>query len=60
MQILLRAKYDESEKVGIRRLLNDRTYLACFPLHEGRYDRSHKSGSTYDRRVRLNSKCNIN
>lgn len=51
MQILLRAKYDETEKVGIRRLLNDGTYLACFPLHEGRYDRAHSSGAIFDRRV---------
>lgn len=33
-QILLRAKFDDSEKCGIRRLLNDRTFLSCFPLHE--------------------------
>lgn len=51
MEILLRTKYDESEKVGIRRLLNDGTYLACFPLHEGRYDKPHNSGVNYDRRV---------
>lgn len=52
MQILLRAKYDEnSEKVGIRRLINDGTYNACFPLHEGRWDRAHTSGKIFDRRV---------
>lgn len=51
MQILLRTKYDESEKVGIRRLLNDGTYLACFPLHEGRFDRPHSNGTVYDRRL---------
>ncbi|XP_055321230.1 anoctamin-5-like isoform X2 [Sitodiplosis mosellana] len=51
MQVLLRTKYDDSEKVGIRRLLADGTFLACFPLHEGRYDRPHSSGSVYDRRL---------
>lgn len=51
MQILLRTKYDETEKVGIRRLLNDATYAACFPLHEGRYDRNHSSGGMFDRRI---------
>lgn len=38
--------------MGIRRLLADGTFLACFPLHEGRYDRPHSSGVTFDRRVR--------
>lgn len=38
-------------QVGIRRLLNDGTYLACFPLHEGRYDRAHASGVILDRRI---------
>ncbi|CAG4949412.1 unnamed protein product [Parnassius apollo] len=52
MQILLRAKYDSTEtKMGIRRLLNDGTYLACFPLHEGRYDADNPDGSTTDRRL---------
>lgn len=51
MQILLRTKFDDSEKSGIRRLINDSTYLACFPLHEGRYDRAHSSGAIFDRRV---------
>lgn len=37
--------------MGIRRLLNDGTYLACFPLHEGRYDLDSPDGSTTDRRV---------
>jgi anoctamin-4 len=50
-QILLRAKYDDGEKCGIRRLLNDGTYLASFPLHEGRYDKAHPSGQVLDRRV---------
>jgi hypothetical protein len=50
-QILLRSKYDDGDKVGIRRLLNDTTYLACFPLHEGRYDKPHSTGAMLDRRV---------
>ncbi|GBP81847.1 Anoctamin-6 [Eumeta japonica] len=52
MQILLRAKYDNNEtKMGIRRLLNDSTYLACFPLHEGRYDADGPNGAMTDRRL---------
>lgn len=50
-QILLRTKFDEGEKCGIRRLLNDATYSGCFPLHEGRYDKAHSSGVPLDRRV---------
>lgn len=52
-QILLRTKFDNGEKCGIRRLINDATYQACFPLHEGRYDKVHSSGTTFDRRVKL-------
>ncbi|KAG6443859.1 anoctamin-4 isoform X3 [Manduca sexta] len=52
MQILYRAKYDNNEtKMGIRRLLNDGTYLACFPLHEGRYDVDLSDGTVTDRRL---------
>ncbi|XP_068622387.1 anoctamin-4-like isoform X2 [Battus philenor] len=52
MQILLRARYDSTEtKMGIRRLLNDGTYLACFPLHEGRYDVDNADGNMTDRRL---------
>lgn len=50
-QILLRAKYDDGEKCGIRRLINDGTFQACFPLHEGRYEKPHPSGTMFDRRV---------
>ncbi|XP_015836241.1 anoctamin-4 isoform X2 [Tribolium castaneum] len=50
MQILLRVKFDETDKVGIRRLLNDNTYLACFPLHEGRWERNQSDGKILDRR----------
>lgn len=51
MQILMRAKFDDTEKSGIRRLMADGVFLACFPLHEGRYDEPHTSGVTFDRRV---------
>ncbi|XP_038111835.1 anoctamin-4 isoform X2 [Culex quinquefasciatus] len=54
MQILMRARFDDTEKInfiGIRRLLNDGTYLACFPLHEGRYDRNHSTEAVFDRRL---------
>ncbi|XP_032525780.2 anoctamin-4 isoform X1 [Danaus plexippus] len=52
MQILLRAKYDNNDtKMGIRRLLNDGTYLACFPLHEGRYDQDNEDKTQTDRRL---------
>lgn len=51
MQVLIRTPFDDSNRCGIRRLLNDNTYLACFPLHEGRYDRPHSSGVCLDRRV---------
>lgn len=51
MQILLRTKFDDTDKAGIRRLLNDNTYLACFPLHEGRWERSQNDGTMLDRRV---------
>ncbi|XP_039962998.1 anoctamin-4 isoform X2 [Bactrocera neohumeralis] len=51
MQVLIRTPFDDSDRVGIRRLLNDSTYLACFPLHEGRYDRPHSSGVSFDRRI---------
>ncbi|XP_039313689.1 anoctamin-4 isoform X4 [Solenopsis invicta] len=50
MQILLRARYDENhEKSGIRRLLADGTYLDCFPLHEGPYNKPMRSGEILDR-----------
>ncbi|KAL0116651.1 hypothetical protein PUN28_009940 [Cardiocondyla obscurior] len=50
MQILLRARYDENhEKSGIRRLLADGTYIDCFPLHEGPYNKPMRSGDILDR-----------
>ncbi|XP_015586534.1 anoctamin-4 isoform X2 [Cephus cinctus] len=52
MQILLRARYDEThEKSGIRRLLADGTYLDCFPLHEGSYERPGPNGELTDRHL---------
>ncbi|KAJ8707661.1 hypothetical protein PYW07_011338 [Mythimna separata] len=52
MQILLRAKFNENAiKMGIRRLLNDRTYIACYPLHEGNYEKNMSDGKMTDRRL---------
>ncbi|XP_070153480.1 anoctamin-4 isoform X2 [Polyergus mexicanus] len=50
MQILLRTRYDENhEKSGIRRLLADGTYLDCFSLHEGPYNKPMGNGEILDR-----------
>ncbi|EFN86600.1 anoctamin-4 isoform X1 [Harpegnathos saltator] len=52
MQILLRARYDENhEKSGIRRLLADGTYIDCFSLHEGPYDKPLRNGEILDRHL---------
>ncbi|XP_019876334.2 anoctamin-4-like isoform X1 [Aethina tumida] len=51
MQILLRVKFDDTDKVGIRRLLNDGTYIACFPLHEGKWEKETSDGKILDRRL---------
>ncbi|XP_011343557.1 anoctamin-4 isoform X2 [Ooceraea biroi] len=52
MQILSRARYDETnEKSGIRRLLADGTYVDCFPLHEGPYNRPLRNGEILDRHL---------
>ncbi|CAL7951751.1 unnamed protein product [Xylocopa violacea] len=52
MQILLRARYDEThEKAGIRRLLADGTYLDCYPLHEGPYNKPGLNGEILDRHL---------
>lgn len=40
-------------QVGIRRLLNNGTYLAAFPLHEGSYSTDTQNGINLDRRVML-------
>ncbi|KAL1116216.1 hypothetical protein AAG570_005711 [Ranatra chinensis] len=50
-QILLRTKYDENRKMGVRRLLNNGTYISVFPLHEGGYDKASKTGFIYDRQL---------
>ncbi|CAK9831527.1 Ano4 [Anthophora retusa] len=52
MQILLRTRYDENhEKAGIRRLLADGTYLDCFSLHEGPYNKPGLNGEILDRHL---------
>lgn len=52
MQILLRARYDENhEKAGIRRLLADGTYLDCYSLHEGPYNKPGLNGENLDRHL---------
>nr|XP_050845862.1 anoctamin-4 [Vespula vulgaris]XP_050845863.1 anoctamin-4 [Vespula vulgaris]XP_050845864.1 anoctamin-4 [Vespula vulgaris]XP_050845865.1 anoctamin-4 [Vespula vulgaris] len=52
MQILLRARYDEAhDKVGIRRLVADGTYLDCYPLHEGPYNKPENNGEVLDRHL---------
>ncbi|XP_076249418.1 anoctamin-4 [Calliopsis andreniformis] len=52
MQILLRARYDEThEKAGIRRLLADGTYLDCYSLHEGPYNKPVLNGEVLDRHL---------
>lgn len=41
-------------QVGIRRLLNNQTYLAAYPLHEGSYNKDPPTGAEkLDRRVNL-------
>lgn len=47
------------EQMGIRRLLNDGTYTACFPLHEGPYNRDSADGTQTDRRVMYSSSYNV-
>ncbi|CAB0010579.1 unnamed protein product [Nesidiocoris tenuis] len=49
--ILMRTKFDEDQKVGIRRLINNGTYLSAFPLHEGEYSRDAANGLRFDRRL---------
>ncbi|XP_024081221.1 anoctamin-4 isoform X2 [Cimex lectularius] len=50
-QILLRTKYDEERKGGIRRLLSNGTYISVFPLHEGAYERDAINNLQLDRRL---------
>jgi len=40
-----------SLQLGIRRLLNNGTYLAAFPLHEGSHNPDTKNGVSLDREV---------
>ncbi|XP_035736234.1 anoctamin-4-like isoform X2 [Vespa mandarinia] len=52
MQILLRTRYDEMhDKVGIRRLVADGTYLDCYHLHEGPYNKPEDNGEILDRHL---------
>ncbi|CAL4063553.1 unnamed protein product, partial [Meganyctiphanes norvegica] len=58
-EILLRVRYSCEElanqfqvrSVGISRLLQNKTYSAAFPLHDGRYDKDHPDGIICDRRL---------
>ncbi|XP_045615890.1 anoctamin-4 isoform X2 [Procambarus clarkii] len=51
-EILLRVRYNDSEQgVGISRLLSRNTYVAAFPLHDGRYDKDNPDGTMCDRRL---------
>ncbi|XP_034944298.1 anoctamin-4 [Chelonus insularis] len=52
MQILSRTRYDEvHEKSGIKRLIADGTYLDCFIMHDGPYDRPGSDGVLLDRHL---------
>ncbi|KAG8039755.1 hypothetical protein G9C98_000484 [Cotesia typhae] len=52
MQILSRTRYDDvHEKAGIKRIIADGTYLDCFSLHEGPYDRPGPDGVPLDRHL---------
>ncbi|XP_076035437.1 anoctamin-5-like [Oratosquilla oratoria] len=51
-EILLRVRYSEDELgVGISRLLANESYVAAFPLHDGRYDKDGPGGLKCDRRL---------
>ncbi|KAK8378725.1 hypothetical protein O3P69_009442 [Scylla paramamosain] len=51
-EILLRVRYSSAELgVGITRLLSSHTYVAAFPLHDGRYDKDGPDGALCDRRL---------
>lgn len=52
MEILVRTKFDEQqEKSGIRRLIADGSYVDCFPLHEGAYNKPAPDGKILDRHL---------
>ncbi|XP_071550215.1 anoctamin-5 isoform X3 [Panulirus ornatus] len=51
-EILLRVHYSDAELgVGISRLLSSETYVAAYPLHDGRYDKDGPDGPLCDRRL---------
>ncbi|KAE8737110.1 hypothetical protein FOCC_FOCC017429, partial [Frankliniella occidentalis] len=50
-ELMIRAKAPDGERLGIRYLLSNSTYLSAFPLHEGRYDADGPNGFTFDRRL---------
>ncbi|ODN04168.1 Anoctamin-5 [Orchesella cincta] len=57
-KILTRTGFDEKARdkpgvhqTGIRRLLNDKTFSAAFPLHDGPYDEDDFNGEPNDRRL---------
>ncbi|CAL8116032.1 unnamed protein product [Orchesella dallaii] len=57
-KILTRTGFDEKirdkpgvHQTGIRRLLNDKTFSATFPLHDGPYDEDDFNGEPNDRRL---------
>ncbi|XP_042885220.1 anoctamin-4-like isoform X2 [Penaeus japonicus] len=51
-EILLRVRYNNSDQgLGISRLLSNDTYVAAFPLHDGRYDKDGPDGAICDRRL---------
>lgn len=48
---LVSRERNKSFQTGIRRLLNDKTFHAAFPLHDGPYDEDDYNGEPNDRRV---------
>ncbi|CAG7831124.1 unnamed protein product [Allacma fusca] len=52
-QILTRIRFEENarDKCGIRRLLNDATFVSTFPLHEGPHDEEDAFSEPNDRRL---------
>ena len=58
-QILMRTRYDDddSDKVGIARLLSNSVYKAAYPLHDGLATKGPKKGNLCSRRVNIWSLC---
>lgn len=52
-QILMRTRYDDddSDKVGIARLLSNSVYKAAYPLHDGLATKGPKKGNLCSRRI---------